>query len=157
MYGMAASLAFDPFGYGHKLDALAAQNVQILKQLAAILAAVNAPAWLTPPATTAPAEAQATTVIFAPVIDVGGQIYSLLNTIISDEGKDMAAIDDLNAAVTSLTTEVGTVVTEMNTLMADLTAALAAGNSPAIETAVTNINAQVAALQAAVTADTPAA
>jgi hypothetical protein len=149
---MAETSPFGLFGFGRKLDALAAQNVQILKQLAAILAAVNAPAWLTPPATAA----QATT-LYPPVIDVGGQIYSLLNTIIADEGKDMAAIDDLNAAVTSLTTEVGTVVTEMNTLMADLTAALAAGNSTAIETAVTNINAQVAALQAAVTADTPPA
>ena len=149
---MAETSPFGLFGFGRKLDALAAQNAQILKQLTAILAAVNAPAWLSPPVTAAQA-----TMLYPPVIDVGGQIYSLLNTIIADEGKDMAAIDDLNAAVTSLTTEVGAVVTEMNTLMADLTAALAAGNSTAIETAVTNINAQVAALQAAVTADTPPA
>jgi hypothetical protein len=82
----------------------------------------------------------------------------ILATLATNEQETMAAIDDLNTAVASLTTEVGTVVTTMNTLLADLTAALAAAgmnNDPAIETAVSNINAQVSALQAAVTADAP--
>jgi hypothetical protein len=103
------------------------------------------------------------------VVDTSGQIYGLLNqvlagqktilaTITANEGKDMAAIDDLNTAVAGLTTEVGAVVTAMDALLADLNAALAAAgmnNDPAIETAVSNINNQVAALQAAVTADMP--
>lgn len=96
------------------------------------------------------------------LIDTSGQVIGLLNqiianqkTILSDEAKEMAALDDLNAAVAALTTEVGVVVTNMNTLMSDLQAALAAANPTAIEAAVTGINSQVAALEAAVTADTP--
>lgn len=156
---MAAQQQFDPFGY----RALAAE-IAALKT--AILAAVNSPTWLSPGTATSTAllpPLPTTVLSFAPIIDVGGQIYDKLDaitantvTILSDEDKDMAAIDDLNTAVAALTTEVGVVVTNMNTLMADLTAALAANNSTAIETAVTGINAQVAALQAAVTADTPA-
>jgi hypothetical protein len=149
-----ADIQFDPFGY-RALGNLIAQGIK------EIIAAVNNPAWLNPSAPPSTALA-VTAAIFPPVVDVGGQVYAKLDaitantvTILSDEGKDMAALDDLNAAVTALTTEVGLVVTNMNTLMTDLTAALAAANPTAIEAAVTGINSQVAALQAAVTADTP--
>ena len=142
-----ASQQFDPFGY----RALAAA-------IASLRVAVDHPAWLNP----SPAIGVTVGVIYPPIIDVGGQIYAKLDaiitntaTIISDEDKDMAALDDLNAAVTALTNEVQVVVTNMNTLMTDLQAALAAANPTAIEAAVTGINNQVAALQAAVSADTP--
>lgn len=69
----------------------------------------------------------------------------------------MAAIDDLNAAVTALQAEQAAIVTQLGTLSADLTAALAANDTAAIETAATNIKAVVVALQTAGTADAPPA
>ena len=149
-----ASQQFDPFGY----RALAAAITSLGTQLTALRAEIDHPAWLNP----SPTVRETVGVAYPPIIDVGGQIYAKLDaiianttTIISDEDKDMAALDDLNAAVTALTNEVQVVVTNMNTLMTDLQAALAAANPTAIEAAVTGINNQVAALQAAVSADTP--
>lgn len=92
---------FDPLGYIRRLEQIQAdlmmlrtdtdaQLARILRNQTAILAAINKPAWLSPPPSTpAPAPSPAvapqdtTTIVFAPIIDVGGQTYSLLNQIIT--------------------------------------------------------------------------
>src|SRR5207248_957397 len=51
------------------------------------------------------------------------RIERKINTTLGYGEKLMAAIDDLNAAVSALQSEVGTIGTQMDTLMADLTAA----------------------------------
>lgn len=60
----------------------------------------------------------------------------------------MTALDDLNAAVASLTTSI-------NAEIAALTAAQASNDTAGIETAVANLNALNAQLQASVTPVTP--
>ena len=62
----------------------------------------------------------------------------------------MAAIDDLNTAVTNLTTAIQAGVTQINTELATIQGEV--DQSPAIETAVANINTVTAGLTAAVTA-----
>ena len=64
----------------------------------------------------------------------------------------MAAIDDLNAAVTNLQTEQNAIATAVADLVAEvakLQAAISAGNDAAIEAAATSINAVAAELQSA--------
>lgn len=91
---------FDPFGnrrfaqieadvsaINTKLATIAAGVASINAKLGPLLAAVNAPAWLTPAPIATPASPEAVTVVvtYSPVIDVGGQIYSLLDQIIAGE------------------------------------------------------------------------
>ena len=63
----------------------------------------------------------------------------------------------LNTALADLQTEVGAIATQLDTLLADLLAAQSTGNQPAIDAATAAIHAQIAALQAAGTRDTPPA
>jgi hypothetical protein len=105
---------FDPFGTARfaqieadvaainaKLATIEAIDTAVNAKLGPLLAAVNAPAWLTPsvPATLAsvPAAAEAAAVYYPPVVDVGGQIYSLLNAIIAELGTITTAIAGLGS------------------------------------------------------------
>ena len=75
---------------------------------------------------------------------------SKLDRIIKLQEKLMAAIDDLNTAVTNLTAAIQAGVSQINTEMATIQGEV--DQSPAIETAVANINTVTASLTAAVTA-----
>jgi hypothetical protein len=92
---------FDPFGYTKKLEeittdlAVLSRKVDaLMTQNAAILAAVNKPAWLTPAVPAAATDA-AITITFSPIIDVGGQIYTKLDAISAGE----STIEGLLAAL----------------------------------------------------------
>lgn len=82
-------------------------------------------------------------------------IIPLLQQLVTQGTSTMAEIDDLNAAVSAMQTSVANAVSELNTLMADLSNALAANNAPAIGAAAQAIQAQVTALNNAVTTDAP--
>ena len=89
--------------------------------------------------------------IWTMVQTINKNVTSILNM----ETKAMAAIDDLNAAVTTLAGNFTTLDTAIQAEIAALTAALAAGNTAAVETAATNIgavSAQMATDAAALTA-----
>ena len=73
------------------------------------------------------------------------EIFEELRKIHQTQGEDMAAIDDLNTAVTNLQTEQVAVATAVTDLVAAV-AASSAANDPAIEAAVSNINAVTASL-----------
>ena len=64
-----------------------------------------------------------------------------LDAIEQQGSKIMAAIDDLNSAVSALTSAFATLDTAVQAEIAALQAALAANNSAAVEAAVTNISA----------------
>jgi len=79
----------------------------------------------------------------------------LLQTLVNQGNRLMAAIDDLLTAVTDLKTEVAGIATQMDTLLADLNAALAGNNTTAVQQAAADIQAQVTALKDAATRDMP--
>jgi hypothetical protein len=139
---------FDPFGtqrfaqiqadvaaINAKLATVAAGVASINAKVGPLLAAVNAPAWLTPsvPATLAsvPAEAVAAAVYYPPVVDVGGQIYSLLNQIITTLGAIAAAISGLGSGVSpSDSAALAQALAGIATASAALTAAVSAHGAP---------------------------
>lgn len=67
------------------------------------------------------------------------RIEAKINALTAQETKAMAAIDDLNTAVTTLAGNFTTLDQAIQAEIAALKAALAAGNDAAIETAATNI------------------
>jgi len=74
------------------------------------------------------------------------------------KGKVMASFADIQNAVTAETTVEQSVLTLLNGIAAQLATALAAGGTPAqIQGVVDALNANIAAMQAAVTANTPSA
>jgi hypothetical protein len=92
------------------------------------------------------------------------QIVALLQTISTQETKIMVAIDDLNTALTTLVANFTTLDTAIQAELVAITAALASGNTAAIEAAVTNIGtvsgkmaADAAALTQSLTVQPPAA
>lgn len=94
--------AFDPFGYTKKLEeittdlsVLSRKVDALMMQNAAIFAAVNKPAWLTPAVPAATATDATITITFSPIIDVGGQIYTKLDAITAGE----STIEGLLAAL----------------------------------------------------------
>ena len=68
-------------------------------------------------------------------------LQNSIDFLIQQETTTMAAIDDLNAAVTTLTTNFAAADTAIQAEITALTAALAANNTAAIEAAATNISA----------------
>jgi ABC-type transporter Mla subunit MlaD len=78
-------------------------------------------------------------------------LFEILESIERKEDHIMAAIDDLNAAVTALQTE----ATAVETAVSDLVAAVAAAGAttPEIEAAVSNITAVTAGLTTAAGSD----
>jgi len=86
-----------------------------------------------------------------------GLVREYLERLVSQGDRIMAAIDDLNAAVTALTTAVNTAVAEISAEAAAIAAANQNNNSAAIEVAVGNINTLTGNLTAAVAAATPPA
>jgi hypothetical protein len=70
-----------------------------------------------------------------------------------NQEKMMTALSDLQAAELASQTQEAAAITLLQTISADLTAALAAGDTAAIEAVVTKINADTAVLAAAVAAN----
>ena len=86
-------------------------------------------------------------------------IMSMLQTLLKQESKLMAAIDDLNAAVATLSTSFAAADTAIQNEIAALTAALASNNTAAVSAAATNISAisaKMATDTAALVASLPA-
>ncbi len=86
-------------------------------------------------------------------------IHNKLNLILQRLETNMAAIDDLGAAVTTLAANFVTLDTAIQAEITALTAALAAGNTVAVEAAATNISAvsaKMATDATALTASLPA-
>jgi hypothetical protein len=71
--------------------------------------------------------------------------------------KIMSDLSGLNAALADLKTEIGEVATRMDENFALLIAAQSNGNQPAIDAAAAEVRADIDALKAMVTRDTPAA
>ncbi len=69
----------------------------------------------------------------------------------------MSDVGPLNAALADLKTELGEVATRMDENFALLTAAQANNNQPAIDAAAAEVRADIDALKAMVTRDTPPA
>lgn len=166
---------FDPLGYIRRLEQIQADLMllradlddrlaRVLRNQAAILTAVNKPAWLYPPtAPSSPADAPRDTTVnvILPVIDVSGQIPAMLasikadtTTLISDEVKDMSALTDLQGAVSALSNAQAADAAAIQAAVAALGAAAASGSVSAtdVESAVTTINNAVAAMMASDTA-----
>ncbi len=78
-----------------------------------------------------------------------------LDKIFAQGVKIMSALSSLQAQMTALETEVGKVVLTLDTLKADLDAAIASGDPAAIQAVADRLGAASAALDAAVTKDTP--
>ena len=67
----------------------------------------------------------------------------------------MSDLSGLNAALADLKTEIGEVATRMDENFAALLAAQSGGNQPAIDAAAAEVRADIDALKAVVTRDTP--
>jgi hypothetical protein len=86
------------------------------------------------------------------------QALVVLNKILAQGVKEMAAIDDLNAAVATLAANFTTLDTAVQAEITALTAALAAGNTAAVSAAAANIAAvssKMAADAASLTSSLP--
>jgi len=85
------------------------------------------------------------------------RIEAKLDLILSNQGRIMATLADLQAAVAAEKTVEDSVVKLLETLSADLKAAIAANDPAALQAVVDQINSNAASLADAVTANTPAA
>lgn len=85
------------------------------------------------------------------------RIEQMLGQILKGEGKIMASISDVNAAVAAQTTVEQSVIALLNGISQQLKDAQASGDPAAIDQVVANINANTKALSDAVAANTPAA
>lgn len=84
-------------------------------------------------------------------------ILGLLNKIITKENKIMATLQDIANAVAAETTVDNSIVTMLDGIVAQLKTAQASNDPVAMAAVVSSIEANTAILQAAVTANTPAA
>jgi hypothetical protein len=85
------------------------------------------------------------------------RIESLLQRLVQQEDRQMAAIDDVRSAVEQDTTVVGSAVTLLNGLTARINELIAAGNNdPALAQLAADLSANNQALAEAVAANTPA-
>jgi len=85
------------------------------------------------------------------------RIENMLGQILQREGKIMASIQDVNAAVSAQTTVEQSVVILLQNLAQQIKDAQASGDPAALDQVVANINANTKALSDAVAANTPAA
>lgn len=85
------------------------------------------------------------------------ELRGLLQQLLNQEGKDMATLADLKAAVEAQTTVDSSVVTLLQGLSSQLAAAIAANDPAAIQAVLDGINANTKTLSDAVAANTPAA
>jgi hypothetical protein len=120
---------------------------QCLSNQAAILKAIAAIS-TTPGSSSPPVNLQ-------PVLDAISNVSKDIQTIISNEEKELMDLTALTAAVSAQGTVVTSVVTLLDGIAAQLTAAQ--GDPAAVAAAVAGIQANSAALSAAVVANTPAA
>lgn len=86
-----------------------------------------------------------------PILD---QMKYMLGVLLSRQGVEMSAIEDLHTAVTDGTTVVGSAVTLLEGLAARLDAALASGDPAAIQAEVDAIRSNTQTLANAVMANT---
>lgn len=118
-----------------------AQLARILRGQVAILAAANMPAWLTtaplPPALPVAAPKDTTTIPPAPLplapvitVDYGGQIYVVLNNLVTQGQISMATEAQIQQAVDSMVATIGALQTDVNNLTTADTA---------LDAAVTNL------------------
>jgi hypothetical protein len=83
------------------------------------------------------------------------KLMSTLAQLSKQETLIMATLDDITAAVAAETTVEAGVITLLGQLSAELQAAIASNSPAALQAVVDSINANSAALSAAVTANTP--
>jgi len=84
------------------------------------------------------------------------KLIQMVTVLTEKEVQIMANLDDIEAAVAAEATVEQGVITLLNQLSADLTAAIAGGDPAKLTAILTNIQANTAALSAAVVANTPA-
>src|SRR6266702_2808609 len=84
------------------------------------------------------------------------KLIQMVTVLTEKEVQIMANLDDIEAAVAAEATVEQGVIMLLNQLSADLTAAIAGGDPAKLPAILTNIQANTAALSAAVVANTPA-